>query len=454
MAQPDVPGAPDLDEPLIVVTADSHVGPRLKEDLREYCPQRYLEEYDEFVREYEPHSDPAALLTMLTNIEDVPGGEAVVEKLRANAATAGHYDVRARLVDMDRDGVAAEVVYHGSQNGQCFPLINPVGGTFNAMIFSPVGSAHELELAAVGQRMYNRWLADQCSVEPERHAGLAYLPMWDIDAAVRELEWATSAGLRGVNFPAPKMGIKPYDDPAWERFWSLCAESGMALSTHDGAQIDDLSVHGRHTSLVAQMDELPIRMLPRMIFSGMFERHPNLKFVLTELQQPTSMWWVQTGERYDELWEANRGRLGDQVPRKPSEYLRANVFLGLSLLHAVPWETDIAVQRGYTSNILWGSDYPHQEGVYRHPEDDEEETRTSLGLRNAFSSAPPEMARDMVGENAVRVYQLDRGKLADVARRIGANTLRSLAKPLDTVPEEWAAIARTHVFPEYHRSPA
>jgi len=454
MTQPDASGDLDLDEPLIVVTADSHVGPRLKEDLREYCPQQYLEEYDEFVRAYEPHSDPAALLTMLTNIEDVPGGEAVVEKLRANAATAGHYDVHARLKDMSRDGVAAEVIYHGSQNGQCFPLINPTGGTFNAMIFSPIGSKHELELAAVGQRMYNRWLADQCSVEPERHAGLAYLPMWDIDAAVRELEWAYEAGLRDVNFPAPKMGIKPYDDPSWDRFWSLCAEYGMALSTHDGAGIDDLSVHGKHTSLVAQMDELPRRMLPRMIFSGMFERYPNLKFVLTELQQPTSKWWVQTGERYDELWAANRGRLGDQVPRKPSEYLRSNVFLGLSLLHAVPWETDIAVRDGYASNILWGSDYPHQEGVYRHPKDDEEETRTSLGLRNAFSSAPAEMARDMVGENAVRVYELDRGKLADVARRIGAHTPRSLSKPIDTVPEEWTAIARTHVFPEYHHSPA
>jgi predicted TIM-barrel fold metal-dependent hydrolase len=454
MAQLDASGELDLDEPLIVVTADSHVGPRLKEDLRDYCPKRYLEEYDEFVRAYEPHSDPAALLTMLTNIEDVPGGEAVVQKLRANAETAGHYDVHARLVDMNRDGVAAEVIYHGSQNGQCFPFINPTGGTFNALIFSPVGSAHELELAAVGQRMYNQWLADQCSVEPERHAGLAYLPMWDIDAAVRELDWAYSAGLRGVNFPAPKMGIRPYDDPAWEGFWSLCGEYGMALSTHDGAGIDDLSVHGRHTSLVAQMDELPRRMLPRMIFSGMFERHPNLKFVLTELQQPTSKWWAATGERYDELWEANRGRLGDQVPRKPSDYMRSHVFLGLSLLHAVPWETDSAVRQGYAANVLWGSDYPHQEGVYRHPEDGEEETRTSLGLRNAFSAAPPEMARAMVGENAVRVYQLDRGNLAAVARHIGANTLRSLAKPLDVVPAEWAAIARTHVFPEYHHSPA
>jgi hypothetical protein len=250
------------------------------------------------------------------------------------------------------------------------------------------------------------------------------------------------------------MGIKPYDDPAWERFFAICAESGMALSTHDGSGIDDLSVHGKHTSLVAQMDELPRRMLPRMIFSGLFERHPQLRFVFTELQQPTSKWWLQTALWYDELWAANRGRLGDQVPRMPSEYMRANVFLGLSLLHAVPWEVDIAVQQGYTSNILWGSDYPHQEGVYRHPKDDEEETRTSLGLRNAFCGAPPELARPMVGERAVEVYALDRDKLAAVARRIGANTLRTLGKPLDSVPEEWTAIARTHVFPEYHHAPA
>src|SRR5262245_29018218 len=33
---------------LIVVSCDSHVGPRMKEDLRQYCPASFLEQYDEW----------------------------------------------------------------------------------------------------------------------------------------------------------------------------------------------------------------------------------------------------------------------------------------------------------------------------------------------------------------------------------------------------------------------
>jgi predicted TIM-barrel fold metal-dependent hydrolase len=453
---PELTAEADLDAPQTVVTVDAHIGPRLKEDLRPYCPKKYLGEYDDFVRAYEPHSDPFAVFTAIgkgVDAEQAPGAAALFRALRGNAC-AGHHDVHERLRDMDRDGVAAEVIYHGSQNGQCFPFLNTAAGTFNALVFSPVASAHELELAAVGQRMYNEWLADQCSVEPERHAGLAHLPMWDIEAATAELERASSAGLRGINFPAPKLGIKPYDDPQWERFWSVCEERGMALCTHDGAGIDDVSVHAPHSSLVAQMEELQRKLLPRMVFGGLFERHPSLRLVLTELQQPLTTWWTQTAARYDELWEANYRRLAPQIPRKPSEYLRSNVFLGQSLLHLLPQEVTAAVRDGYGPNILWGSDYPHMEGSFRHPERADEETMTSLALRHAFSAIPPALASGMAGEHAVDVYGLDRGKLAAVARRIGAITARRLGTPPETVPGEWALIADWHVFPEYHQHTA
>jgi predicted TIM-barrel fold metal-dependent hydrolase len=449
MAKHEAPARFDVDAPLVVVTTDSHIGPRLKQDLRDYCPKKYLDEYDEFVRAYEPFSDPSALFSTFNLKDKNPDFETRVEALKKNA-TEGHHDMAQRIRDMDRDGIAAEVIYHGSQNGQCFPFINPAGGTFNAMIFSPIGSAHELELAAVGQRMYNHWLADQCALAPERCVGLAHLPMWDIDAARRELEWAHSVGLKGVNFPAPKLGITPYDDVRWEPFWAACEEYGMVLSTHEGSAVDDVSVNLPHTALVAQMEELPRKMLPRMIFGGIFDRHPNLKLVLTELQQPTSLWWTQTARRYDELWASNRHTLGDQVPRPPSEYMGANLFLGQSLLHSLPSEVTLAIRDGYSRNILWGSDYPHQEGVYRRPKDDAEETMTWLGLRSAFSGAPAEHAVGMIGANAVGVYGLDGEKLAAVARRINAISLRRLSTPLDDVPSEWLIIAGAHVFPEYH----
>jgi predicted TIM-barrel fold metal-dependent hydrolase len=455
----------DLDAPLIVVTTDSHIGPRLKEDLRQYCPARYLEEFDDFARAVEPNSDPTEIYKTFKQLKgDQPASASDRERAKGyelsyaalmRNATPGHYDVHERLKDMDRNGVVAEVVFHGSQNGQCFPFLNPTGGTFNALIFGPLGrTARELELAAVGQRMYNRWLADQCSVQPERHAGLAHLPMWDVDAAVGEVAWAYDAGLRAVNFPAPKPGMRPYDDLAWEPFWAACAERRMALSTHDGAGFDDISVARPHTLIASLLEgDLVRKLFPRMLFGGMFERYPALRLVLTELQLPASAWWTQTARRYDDLWEANRTRLGDQVPRPPSRYLADNVFLGHSLLHALPVEVELAVRDGYASNFMWGDDYPHQEGVYRHTEEGEVgETRTRLGIRNALSAAPHEIATEVVGGTAVAVYGFERQKLQTVAERIGAMTLRQVGRPLESVPEEWGILSRTqNVFPEYHQ---
>jgi len=226
----------------------------------------------------------------------------------------------------------------------------------------------------------------------------------------------------------------------------------MVLCTHDGAGVDDVSVARPHSLLASFLEgDLIKKLFPRMIFSGLFEQHPNLKLVLTELQQPASSWWTQTGKRYDELWATNRGRLGEQVPYRPSEYIASNVFLGQSYLHALPSEVAVAVREGYAANIMWGSDYPHQEGVYRHPEAGEVETRVWLGLRNAFAAAPADVARGMAGETAVSVYGLDRERLARVARRIGAITPGRLATPLDNPPAEWAILARSQtVFPEYH----
>ena len=35
-------------ERAIVVSNDTHIGPRLVEDLREYCPSSHLDEFDRF----------------------------------------------------------------------------------------------------------------------------------------------------------------------------------------------------------------------------------------------------------------------------------------------------------------------------------------------------------------------------------------------------------------------
>jgi len=64
-----------------------------------------------------------------------------------NTAIAGHHDVYARLDDMNNDGVAAEVIYQFSQNGEPMPLVSDPGGGLGTV---PDG-AFELGAGFLGQ---------------------------------------------------------------------------------------------------------------------------------------------------------------------------------------------------------------------------------------------------------------------------------------------------------------
>ncbi len=118
----------------------------------------------------------------------------------ANRLTDGHHDMHTRLRDMDDDGLACEIIFHGSQNGEPIPFITPhdlPAGLTTPFTFEGL----DLDLAYAGMHMYNEWLADQCSIEPERHVGLAYIPAWDPAKCVEEAEWARTRGLRGHQLP-------------------------------------------------------------------------------------------------------------------------------------------------------------------------------------------------------------------------------------------------------------
>ena len=98
---------------LMVFSADTHVGPHPRH-LRPYCPQQYLEAYDEFVERSEAIFNATFEATAFS--EEYRAGR------RRNALTEGHFDPAAWMRDMDRDGVAGGVVFHDSLNGQPMPF--------------------------------------------------------------------------------------------------------------------------------------------------------------------------------------------------------------------------------------------------------------------------------------------------------------------------------------------
>jgi len=405
-----------VDSPLVIVSVDCHAGPRLVEDLRPYCPVQLLDRFDEYVADdarshgrYVPR----------------PEGEGAAAGRWRNRGTAGHHDFVARRRDLDFEGVAAEVIFHGSQNDQPIPFQT-----------SMLGPPADPALAAAGIRIYNRWLADACAQDPHRHIGLAHLPLWDLEASLAEIVWAADAGLRGVNFPAPRPWIRPYSHRSWEPLWQAAEDLGLPLTTHAGAGDPGLYSGPELTALMSVESGgwFSRRAAHILVFAGVFERHPRLRLVLTE--QP-GQWWPYLCNELDSVHIANSadGALMEQVPLPPSDYLHRNVYVGASFLSRA--EAHGALADRYVNQIMWGADYPHMEGTFQYPGTDDftgQPSYTRLSLRFALAGMDEHVVRAIVGGTAVSVYGLDAEALTCVAAAIGAPSFAEISQPLETAP--------------------
>jgi predicted TIM-barrel fold metal-dependent hydrolase len=424
----------DMTAPLPIISTDNHVGP-LPSQLREYCPKEHLEAFDAYMAEaralYEASLERGEQLGQVVNTDDPDADELKADYLRI-FDTEGHHDMDARLRDMDWSGMACQVIYQSSANGQPIPFIPHSAGGYD-FFFNPTGG--ELEMCKVGFRIYNSWLADAVSVAPERLIGLAHLPAWDIEATVAEVQWAADHGLRGASFNNPRPGITTYDDPAWEPLWALCEERDISLNCHAGAATEIDHITGPHMMAMRYFFNLgwsARKALPLMVFAGVFERHPGLKLVLAE--QP-GVWWTNQLREFDSAWHQTYHALKGQVPRAPSEYCSSNVFLGSSFM--ARHEALDAIENGYVGNVMWGQDYPHPEGLFRAPRTEDDVDFTLLSLRNTFAGIDPHHVRQLLVDTPMQVFGLDRIALEKVAARIMAPSLADIDVPVreDELPK-------------------
>ena len=424
--------AVDPQAPLVIFSGDSHIGPLLSQ-MRQYCPKEHLEAFDEYDAAYTKFYEATFKIMTDKNNATLSVEPAKMVPLReANVRTDGHHDVHTRLREMDRDGIASEVVFHGSGNGGPIPFV-PAGTDF-----FPYGDGADLEMMTLGTHIYNQWLADFVATAPDRLVGAAHIPIWNIEESVEEVKWAKAAGLQTINFPSPRANLPEYDYPDWEPLWDAIDEAGMPLSTHTG--YGDRSVYTGRQAAAVMFTEVggwpPRRGLGRMIFGGVFERHPGIKLVITE---SPGAWWKFYEQEFDSSWTLCRNEVSDVCPKPPSEYMRANVYHANSFM--AHFEAEEAVEKGYSDRVIWGRDYPHPEGTWIWHEDETQSSGTLESLRFCFAGLPPDDVARMVGETGAEVYGIDPDKLAAIAAEINAPTLEQLMEPLDVIPEDGGLMA-------------
>ena len=165
-----------------------------------------------------------------------------------------------------------------------------------------------------------------------------------------------------------------------------------------------------------------------LMYDKLFERFPNLKYVMTE--QGTA-WAVDELRRMDMYhMQISGGRVGELgfsadvvLPMKPSEYFDRNVWIGASF--PSPGEAE-AIKTLGTHKVMWGSDYPHHEGTYPYSVE---------SLQRAFHEWDEGEMRKVLSENAAELYRFDLDALAPIAAEHGP-TVETVSTPLAEIPKK------------------
>ena len=332
---------------------------------------------------------------------------------------SGAWDHQARLEVLDADGIAGEVVFPDGITESNTP-------PFGAGLSLPTEDV-DPTLQWAGARAHNRWIAEFCQMAPERRAGVAIVPaLWDVELAVKEVQWARGNGLNGVLLPPMWGKLAPYHHPVYDPLWAVCEDLGMVIHFHsgpapmadyfggplvggDGEGLDLPGAVGIYISEVAWWNVRPLTFL---IWGGIFERFPAIKVAITE---GTAIWVPHYLELLDQRYGVTpySAKLGDftsHMSMKPSEYFRRNVMVGASCMPRR--EAELRHEIG-VANIMWGSDYPHPEGAW--PQTREQMVQTFRGLPEGDISA-------MLGGNAAAFYGFDTNQLQPTVDRIGPET--------------------------------
>jgi len=281
-----------------------------------------------------------------------------------------------RIKDQDRDGLQAEVMYG---------------------LLGAGAKVTDREVAVEFYRIYNEFLSDFVSYDRTRFVGLASIPSHSVEAAVAEVHRAAKLGLGGLDV-STSYDMIPFWDTYWDPLWKAAADVNLAVhfhtiglppqkpvpkdapdTFHAAAMATELAGFSLHIATI----------LASVINGGALERYPSLRVVLGE----SSIGWIpyilqRMDFEYDDRFKA---RL--PIKMRPSEYWRRQCRatfqddrIGVKLLD------DLGVE-----NVMWGSDYPHRDGVF--PDSQEY-------INRQFSRLPSTIQRKITCENAGKFYGL------------------------------------------------
>ena len=256
---------------------------------------------------------------------------------------------------------------------------------------------------------YNDFIAEEyAAYAPDRFFPIAALPMISVADSIDEMRRVASLGLKGVMlsaFPSGKGVPVPEDDAFWAESLSL----KMPVTIHvdldrSGPRGEGTLIPYPHAKGAGDIAQQVARFAQRgavnavqMIMAGVFDRFPDLRVLMAENQ----IGWVPTfmtvaDERYERHIHWAKRTLGvEELPNgHPSDYIRRHVLWGFQ---RDPAGVELRHWMG-VENLVWGSDFPHQESEYPN---------SIRVIEENFRSVPEDERYKMVCGNVIDFFHLE-----------------------------------------------
>jgi len=279
-------------------------------------------------------------------------------------------------------------------------------GIESTFLFPTLAVCVEQFMADDAQQLYanfhafNRWLDETWGFAyQDRIYAPPLLSLLDLERAVSELEWVIERGARLVALrPGPAYGRSPAD-PHFDPFWARLHEAGVNVAFHIGESgyNEMMSVWfgeqprpSSHRQSAFQWScfygDRPIMdTIAALVFHNLFGRFPNLKVVSVENGSLFVPYLMKVMDKMGGMGR-NGPWIGGRIQEKPSRIVRRHVFV--SPYH----EEDIPalVREIGASQVVFGSDYPHPEGLAEPVE-----------FVEGIATLPPDEIRMIMRDNAL-----------------------------------------------------
>ncbi|OBF09119.1 amidohydrolase family protein [Mycobacterium sp. 852002-10029_SCH5224772] len=315
------------------------------------------------------------------------------EPLNYSEMRPGCYDAKARIEDMDRSGVLASL---------CFPTLP----RFCGQLFM---EASDREFGFQCLQIYNDWLVEEwCGVAPGRYIPLMLIPMWDPKLAVTEMERMAAKGVTAFAFsenPEP-LGLPTIHDADhyWDPVMAAANELQMVASMHVGSssQLPRICADAPFMANLTWGATRTSGTMLSWLFSGLFQRYPNLKIALSEgevgwmpyfLERAEQVldkqrYWVKRGTKF----MGHAGNEADLDTLDIRETFRNHIFgCIIEDRHAIKSLDEIG-----EDNVMCETDYPHSDSTWPDCID---------VARDTMKDLPENVQYKLLRGNAERLYR-------------------------------------------------